>query len=94
MDSVSVTWSAQAGFRLAAGDSRVLIDPSGSAAILLPARARPITLALPLIRARCGADRQNPSPATATGPSLPRVCLHATVTTSSASCVHHPRAGD
>ena len=27
MDSVSVTWYGQAGFRLAAGDSRVLIDP-------------------------------------------------------------------
>ena len=38
MDSVPVTWYGQAGFRLAAGDSRVLIDP---------ARARPLTLALP-----------------------------------------------
>jgi L-ascorbate 6-phosphate lactonase len=27
MDSVSVTWYGQSGFRLAAGDSRVLIDP-------------------------------------------------------------------
>ena len=27
MASVSVTWYGQAGFRLAAGDSRVLIDP-------------------------------------------------------------------
>ena len=27
VDSVSVTWYGQAGFRLAAGDSRVLIDP-------------------------------------------------------------------
>ena len=27
MDSVSVTWYGQSGFRLAAGDSRILIDP-------------------------------------------------------------------
>ena len=27
MDSASVTWYGQAGFRLTAGDSRVLIDP-------------------------------------------------------------------
>jgi L-ascorbate metabolism protein UlaG (beta-lactamase superfamily) len=41
MDSVSVTWYGQAGFRLAAGDSRVLIDP------FLTDRPRPIMLALP-----------------------------------------------
>jgi len=27
MDSVSITWYGQSGFRLAAGDSRILIDP-------------------------------------------------------------------
>ena len=38
MDSVPVTWYGQAGFRLA---------HEHAAAILLPARARPVTLALP-----------------------------------------------
>jgi L-ascorbate metabolism protein UlaG (beta-lactamase superfamily) len=32
MDSVSVTWYGQSGFRLAAGDSQILIDPPASEA--------------------------------------------------------------
>jgi L-ascorbate metabolism protein UlaG (beta-lactamase superfamily) len=64
MDPVSVTWYGQAGFRLAARDSRVLIDPfltdrddrrypppataaEFAAAIVIPARARPVILTLP-----------------------------------------------
>ena len=47
MDSASVTWYGQAGFCLAAGDSRILIDPflpdlcavNAAARVVVPATA-------------------------------------------------------